>query len=415
MLKAALRRGLRGLIAAAVAVPGVAFAQAAGADGQAPGTQASFRLQTDFEGLARDGGEYARRHGVTLVEAVQRLRAQEESVAATDAIAKEFQGRIAGISLEHRPALRIVVMLTGAEPVAERSVRAGGIDVPILFRTGAGATREQVTAAIREHQAAIRASLKAPPGMGLDPRTGEMVLVVHATDLAREGVDALDLRMEALTGVPVRIRPQGLEERDAVAGGARLEGPKLRNGERATCTAGFVVTDGARTGIATAAHCPDVLSYSDPENGALPLSFVGQWGWGFRDVQIHASELAQRPLFYADADKGAARTLVTWRNRASTRGGDVVCHRGETSGYSCSEVELIDYAPPGDLCGGPCAPAWTTVAGPSCKGGDSGGPVFVGSTAFGLLKGASYARSGRCDFYYYMSTDYLPEGWRLLH
>jgi hypothetical protein len=77
-------------------------------------------------------------------------------------------------------------------------------------------------------------------------------------------------------------------------------------------------------------------------------------------------------------------------------------------------VELTDYAPPGDLCGGPCAPAWVTVSGPSCKGGDSGGPVFLGSTAFGILKGASYAGSGRCDFYYYMSTDFLPDGWALL-
>ena len=411
MLTSKVRRSLRGLIAAAAAVPGIAFAQAA----EPASAEASFRLQTTVEGLTRDGGEYARRHNVSLVEAVQRLRAQEESAAITDAIAETYRGRIAGISIEHRPDFRIVVLLTGAEPVADRTISAGGMEVPVVFRTGASATREEVTAAIRSHQAAIRASLKAPPGMGFDPRTGELVLVVHAADLAREGAEALGGRVEALTGVPVRIRPQGMEERDAVAGGARLEGPTLQNGERATCTAGFVVTDGTRTGIATAAHCPDVLSYSDPENGALPLSFVGQWGWGFRDVQIHASDLAQRPLFYADGDKGAARTLATWRNRTSTRAGDVVCHRGETSGYSCSEVELIDYAPPGDLCGGPCAPAWTTVAGPSCKGGDSGGPVFIGSTAFGLLKGASYARSGRCDFYYYMSTDYLPEGWRLLH
>jgi hypothetical protein len=181
------------------------------------------------------------------------------------------------------------------------------------------------------------------------------------------------------------------------------------------CTTGFVVTDGKRTGIATAAHCPDALRYLDPNEAEVPLSFVGQWGWSFRDVQIHESARAEQPIFYADAKGRAARRLATWRNRASTRAGDTVCHRGETSGYSCSEVELTDYAPPGDLCGGPCAPAWVTVSGPSCKGGDSGGPVFLGSTAFGILKGASYARSGRCDFYYYMSTDFLPEGWALLH
>jgi hypothetical protein len=45
--------------------------------------------------------------------------------------------------------------------------------------------------------------------------------------------------------------------------------------------------------------------------------------------------------------------------------------------------------------------------------GDSGGPVFSGEVAFGIAKGVN-REGGRCLFYYYMSTDYLPEGWRLL-
>ena len=54
------------------------------------------------------------------------------------------------------------------------------------------------------------------------------------------------------------------------------------------------------------------------------------------------------------------------------------------------------------------------MTGPSCRAGDSGGPIFNGNVAFGIAKGGSYGRSGRCNFYYYMSTDYLPEGWSLL-
>jgi hypothetical protein len=371
-------------------------------------------VQTQSEALAQDARAYALHHKIGLVEAIARLRAQAETVAVTDGLRDTYRHRLAGIAVEHMPSFRIIVLLTGNEPVADMTVSAGGIQVPIHFRTGAAATRERIVLAMERHQAAIRASVNAAPGMGLDPRTGEMVVVVHGHDIDREGEAALDARLEALTGVPVRIRPQGLE-RNAVAGGARVEGPALAGGERAVCTTGFVVTDGKRTGIATAAHCPDALRYLDPNEAEVPLSFVGQWGWSFRDVQIHESARAEQPIFYADAKGRAARRLATWRNRASTRAGDTVCHRGETSGYSCSEVELTDYAPPGDLCGGPCAPAWVTVSGPSCKGGDSGGPVFLGSTAFGILKGASYARSGRCDFYYYMSTDFLPEGWALLH
>jgi hypothetical protein len=55
-----------------------------------------------------------------------------------------------------------------------------------------------------------------------------------------------------------------------------------------------------------------------------------------------------------------------------------------------------------------------TVAGPHCRGGDSGAPIFNGTVAFGIVKGGSWSRSGRCNFYFYMSTDYLPKGWSLL-
>jgi hypothetical protein len=54
-----------------------------------------------------------------------------------------------------------------------------------------------------------------------------------------------------------------------------------------------------------------------------------------------------------------------------------------------------------------------TVKGPSCVPGDSGGPVFSGEIAFGIAKGVNNT-NGRCLFYYYMSTDYLPPPWRPL-
>jgi len=54
------------------------------------------------------------------------------------------------------------------------------------------------------------------------------------------------------------------------------------------------------------------------------------------------------------------------------------------------------------------------VAGPTCKGGDSGSPVFSGTVALGILKGATYRPDGSCAFYFYMSVDYLPQPWSLV-
>jgi len=368
-------------------------------------------MKTDAAALADDAAQYAAQYHVTVDEAARRLRAQQASVQTTDAIAKEFASRLAGISIEHAPDYRIVVLLTGADPVGDRS--ADG--VPIVFRTGARATRAQAILAMRRHLIDLHAELPSARGAGYDQRTGEVVLLVNAADAERCGPDAIRSRAEQLSGVPVRVVINDLIEQNmSVDGGSRIEGTSSVTGKRNLCTSGFVVTDGTRTGIATAAHCPDELTYYDPDGVTTTLPFALQDGLAYRDVQINLAPDADQPLFYADRGADSLRQLTTWRNRDSTRPGDFVCHFGESSGYSCSEVELTDYAPPGALCGGPCEPTWVTVRGPSCVPGDSGGPVFSVGVAFGIAKGINRTSSGQCRFYYYMSTDYLPGPWRLL-
>src|SRR5262249_34989418 len=100
-------------------------------------------IETQAEALADDAVQYAAAFGVTADEAVRRLKAQQASAAGTDAIAAEFADRLAGISIEHAPEYRIVVLLTGDQPVAERS--AAGVS--IVFRTGARATHAQAVEA----------------------------------------------------------------------------------------------------------------------------------------------------------------------------------------------------------------------------------------------------------------------------
>ncbi|HEX4693353.1 hypothetical protein [Sphingomonas sp.] len=371
-------------------------------------------IQTPSEALSQDATEYAKLFGVPQDEAERRLRALAESVSATDRIGDTYRDRLAGISIEHRPSLRILVYLTGDTPVPTENLTVGGMTLPIIFKTGAKATRDRVIWAMTYHQAAIRAALPSPPAMGLDPRTGELVVIVPTATAAAAGREALRARLEAIAGVPVRLRV--LDQVDvnlSPAGGSRIEGVDPADGKRYLCTTGFTVTDGTRYGIATAAHCLDQMDYIDPQRIATPLSFVGQWGWGYQDVQINVASEPLPGLFYADTAKTIERPVTGQRTRDETRAGDFVCHRGERTGYSCSTVDLTDFAPAGDLCGGACLPTWVTVAGPTCKGGDSGSPVFIGTTAMGILKGATY-HGAACMFYFYMSVDYLPKGWSLV-
>jgi len=373
------------------------------------------RIQTPAEALAQDAAGYAKRYGVTTDEAVLRLRGLQASAAVTDVIRQTYRERLVGISIDHAPALRIVVLLTGNAAVADTSFALDGLVVPILFRTGAPTTGDDVIRAMLQRGPELTALLPQHRGMGLDARSGELVMLIRALDAARPDLVALRERAEALTGVKVRFDRADRETVDmALAGGARVVGVHPGDGRRYACTTGFTVTDGVRSGIATAAHCPDALVYQDPQGGTIPLQFVGQWGARTQDVQVHVAPGTQEPLFYADRHQGALRRLAGARSRLSTRAGEWLCHYGESSGYSCAEVELTQFAPPGLLCGGACAPTWITVRTSDCHSGDSGGPVFSGDIAFGITKGGSGRRGTRCNFYFYMSTDFLPTGWRLL-
>ena len=367
-------------------------------------------VQTQVQAISDDAAQYAAAFDVNLDEATRRLQAQQSSVTATDEIAEEFASRLAGISIEHSPDYRIVVLLTGTEPVPGRST-AG---VPILFRTGAKATHAQALEALRKHLIDLRADLPNARGAGYDQRTGQIVLLVTREDADKFGLDAIRARAERVGGVPVRVVVNELIESNlSVDGGGRVEGINNITGRRNLCTTAFVVTNGETTAITTAAHCPDELTYVDRDGSTVTLPLIGSWGAAYQDVQINGSPDSPEPLFYSNRGAGTLRRLVSWRNVASTRAGDFVCHYGESSGYSCSTVELTDYAPSGELCGGPCSPNWVTVKGPHCIPGDSGGPVFSGAIAFGIAKGVNRALAGQCLFYYYMSTDYLPPPWQL--
>ena len=375
--------------------------------------QVTPHVETAAEALTEDAGDYSAAYSVSADEAARRLEAQRASIATTDALAAAYGDRLAGLWIEHRPNLRIVVRLTGDAPVEDRQIQAGGMTVPIVFHTGASATRAEVVSAISLWQNDIRAMLVHPPGLGADARTGEMVVLVTESDASDpEARESLAARIAGMTGVPVRVAAYGQADADmSVEGGGRVVGPV--DGRRYACTTGFTVTDGSRDGLVTAAHCPDSLDYVDGDGTTVPLAFVDQWGWGFQDVQLNASPISLSPQFYADTAKTALRDVTGVRTRGSTRVGDFLCHRGERTGRSCAEVAMIDFAPAGDLCGGACLPVWVAVRGPVCNGGDSGAPVFDGTTAIGIVKGGTYRADGGCVMYYYMSLDYLPAGWSL--
>ena len=364
--------------------------------------------------LSQDAALYAAHYGVAPEEAASRLAAIEESHAATDAIARRFAGEVAGISVIHQPDLSIRVLLTGKRKVKpERFVARDGRVVPIAFLPGAAAGRGALVLAMRTKAAALGALVRASRGMGVDQRRGEVRLYLGNAPDDPKARAMLEAKAAAALGVPVRVSPADTRVFDfSVSGGGRVIGEE--GGKRFACTTGFLVTDGRRTAVTTAAHCPDELTYYAANGATQPLPYISQWGARAYDVQLNRLDTPAPATFFADRKAGQLRPVTSWRNRATIRAGDWLCHWGEKSGYACAEVELTDYAPPGALCAGPCEPLFTTLAGPRCGAGDSGGPIFIGTTAVGIIKGGSKAKGGAaCNFSYFQSVDYLPPGWRL--
>ena len=72
--------------------------------------------------------------------------------------------------------------------------------------------------------------------------------------------------------------------------------------------------------------------------------------------------------------------------------GSYVCHYGRNSGNSCGTVIDINYFPAHrDYCEDSCSNTFVKANGPNLRGcvGDSGGPMYRGNIAYGIVNGAS--------------------------
>ena len=372
------------------------------------------------QALAADAGRYAAAFAVSAEEAQRRLDQQRASIVVSDALRVRYRDRLASISVVHRPDWHLLVRLTPGEQPADTIEMAGGLPIPIRFTTDAATTRENALRLLDEYRYLLPRLIPGYRGAGVNPLTGGLVVMQRPGADNRPGADErpageVEEVLAAKLGLPVRVRRlDALLQDSAAIGGGRVEGPNAE-GRRFRCTTGFVVRDPVgKLGITTAAHCPDTLTWraSDGEERLLPI--LGAWGAAQNDIQIHGGVGPAEPLVFSDTARTIVRPITSWATRPMTRPGDWLCLRGESSGYACSEVELTDFAPPADLCGGLCTSSWVTMRGPECRRGDSGAPIFLGSIAYGTLKGGAYTSNRGCAFSYYQSVDYLPEGWRVL-
>lgn len=229
----------------------------------------------------------------------------------------------------------------------------------------------------------------------IDYESREIVAIVRSEDGSQRGMSVVEADVSRIAQNSLRESLDGsalgvsVTVGDGVLGGtdsnSRHYGGELTN---PGCTSGFTVrtnssTSGSR-GVTTAGHC----SNSQNEDGALTYQagHVGANG----DFQWHTGPDIVRDDFYS------GNTTITENNLRDVSGiqemgvGGSVCKNGRTNHKSCQQVRNTNVCS-GSVC------RLTQMGERLAAGGDSGGPIFWGNTAYGFHRGWHYSPSWPFD------------------
>ncbi len=304
------------------------------------------------ESLAKDAEWYADQHGVDQEEALRRLELQSEIGSLNAKLMEQEREIFAGLWVEHDPEFRIIVRFTSnGDETIQNYIEQEDV-AEILDVREASVTLEQLTSAQEKAMLTLEeANIPFESGLNLF----ESRVEIYVTDQAQveSRIDAISVELPPEVDI---IEIEALSEETAdIYGGLHLS----------QCTSGFAVQNNSGTrGITTAGHCPDTLSY----NGNT-LPWVDGTGGGVVDIQWHtAPGLTVRNLIF---DGGGQRPINYLNFRATTFVGATVCKYGKTTGFGCGTVLDTEYNGSNIRVDIPGAP------------GDSGGPWFLGNTAYG--------------------------------
>lgn len=373
--------------------------------------------------LQKDAELYSKEFNVAVTEATTRLQQQILLDAHLSAISEIEPDRFAGAWVEHQPEFQGVVAFTGDSAGLERARSlANASALPVAIRSGAPFSMEQMIAGLDRLDPAISDLL---PGAAseLDVQTGVIRLTSPA--VASEQIRS---KLQEIAGIPVVVAATPSGELLHTYGGRKLEDPTWPDG----CTTGFSVreTTTGDLGVLTAGHCEESLVYH--QNGSInyTVTKVSQIQSSTRDAQWMKN--SGHGVYDDFWDGEVFRDVQGVVGRADALG-DFVCHwgyasniQGQFPGRSCGTVTSIAFDP-GDYCGpdgnANCIGTWIKVTGPNlaCWLGDSGGPLFVGGWAYGILQAGDHGGGkeiGGCAWASFMSQEYLntsPINLAILH
>jgi len=356
--------------------------------------------------------EYAQDFRISQATAEERLETQQRGIG----LAGELQAVLgaksyAGVWFDNEIGEFVIPLPPGARKAAVAAVLAAdGLETDYRTTTASSnwghleAAQERLDEALQE-QIENRLVQTA-----IDPRTNAVILR-KASEVGKS--DEAKIRSQASeASAPLEVRrlPVNQFKTEPLAcktSAPRACGRPLRGGVSLTrnmtgfhqvgeCSAGFKAignTNGNRF-VLTAGHCAELFpkwGSEDANENFHPIGSVegytfpgGDWG----KIKANGSTYwdwtpwpSQVAHYWEDQER--AITSEAWSFL-----GQYVCHSGTQTGTSCGGVSALnvtaDYG----------VNHLTEVAGVCVIGGDSGGPVFSGNTALGLVSGGDLGYPG---------------------
>ncbi|MET0399663.1 MAG: hypothetical protein ABW277_22945 [Longimicrobiaceae bacterium] len=390
-----------------------------------------------------------------LVVATRKAQAAPRTVSFTPRTRVNY-GRLTAEARQarnaERQAGRRIARLTDAEVARAEQVLGRPVNARVRYQVGRAHNLLELT----EAAVTLAGRKESIPGFQIafvDEINGNVRILTTA-----QITDAQAREVRQLVKVPVEFEftPTGLVPVANMRGGSKLYSSSTATSATSrTCMTSFGVrhnsittsTGAAMTGMMTAAHCTaatnviadDGRNYTlthgpaDDTRGTLnetDIMFV--YGANNNPVGLgtfyYDGTTNVRAVAGTQSRGGTAVGSGTWNQVTGTAVGSYICHLGQTSYQattsmqSCGEVISVNATSTGSQTGGYFVMVRNTQSGKGtvrtsgtgtlrCYQGDSGGPWFAGTIAYGVMSACAWVsnvtNSDQAAYSMYTSTDYF--------
>lgn len=339
------------------------------------------------QALLEDAASYARDTGVSVDEAVRRLRLQAEVGRLDEMLSLQEAESFAGLWIEHEPKFRVVVRFQNPSAEGRLRARVAGTALEGLVETRPAAV--SLAQLEKRRDAAVQRARGSRFSVDSDINVRENRVEIYS-DRAQSLRAALAAERAALPERVEIIAVPSLAQPAVLRGG---------DGDPGFCTGGFTVrtTDSTALGISTAGHCDNFEQFQ-----GLTLPFQQEIYYDAGDVQWHSACGIIDVSNEFNSGLGH-RACTGTRLRSQQAIGTYVCKWGRVTGRTCGYIQSRTYNPshiPGngeDTYIRVDGRGWTLTA-----PGDSGGPWFVENLAYGITSASTSDGDA-----IYMAIDYF--------